>query len=444
MTGSRSRRIAAQRGISSLVVVALALVTVVLTVTAVLLYAGAADKEQTLKALADREKRVNAEQGRINTSIKSSKAPAGFAAEAAPAGSEAGTEPQTQATGDLPIETAQKELAKRRKKYFLEGRPESKEAGDPQLYTTLQELVVLAAGRVVHAMNRADRQKMEADLAEERKETRGDTRDKLAARKIDYNSQLAKLIDDINAAKTSIDKNTKDRLGTEKEPGPLVEQINTAGKELKKLLFAWGQMDTDFRNQIHKLQGELEAQKVKEVIRLEITRTHGKILTPDIPNKVAFVDIGSRERVVPGLKFLVGKTGPQGKFHPKGKVVVKKVWMTYAEVLISDIYDRNLPIVDGDLIVNPLFDPRRPVVVTFFGDRQPKRLRPNWSVNEAARRIQEIGSEVRERLPLDVDFAIVTEFGSNTPPSEKEDYDRAVLLGIPVVEASEVFKYLED
>ncbi len=444
MTGSRSRIVAAQHGISSLVVVALVLVTLVLTMTAVLLHAGAADKEVTLKALADREKQVNAEQGRINTAAKLSKAPAGFVAAAPAAGGEAGAEPQT--SGELPIEAAQKFLAQKRKKYFLEARSETekKDAGDPRLYTTLQELVVLAAGKVVRAMNRADQQKLELELAEERKETRVENRDKLASRKKDYNSELGKLIDDINSAKAAIDKNTKDRLGTAENPGPLPDQISKADQELKKLLFAWGQMDTDFRNRIHKLQGELESQKVKEVIRLEITRTHGKILTPDIPNKIAFIDIGSRERVVPGVKFIVGKQEAQGKFRPKGKVVVKKVWMTYAEVLISEIYDRNSPIVDGDLIVNPLFDPHRPVVVTFFGDRQPRRLRPNWSVNEATRRIQEIGSEVRERLPLDVDFAIVTEFGSTTPPAEKEDYDRAVLLGIPVVEASEIFRYLED
>jgi hypothetical protein len=167
-------------------------------------------------------------------------------------------------------------------------------------------------------------------------------------------------------------------------------------------------------------------------------------LNPDIPNKVAFIDLGSRERITPGLKFLVAEKGPQGKFQYKGKILVKKVWMTYAEVAITDIYDRDVPIVDGDLIVNPLFNARRPVVVAFLGETESGRLRPNWSTNEAGRRIVEIGSEVRSRLTLDVDFVIFTWAKKDAMRDNDEGYKLAVLLGVPIEEASDLYRFLED
>jgi hypothetical protein len=203
-------------------------------------------------------------------------------------------------------------------------------------------------------------------------------------------------------------------------------------------------MEQDYNNRASKLQSELEDQKVKEVIRLEITTAHGKILNPDVPNRGAFIDIGSRDRVVPGLKFIVAKRGSQGKFEFKGKIVVKKVWMTYAEVAITDLYTHEFPIVDGDLILNPLFHRQRPVVVHLLGEREPRLLRPNWNFNEASRRIIEIGSEVREKLTLDVDFIIRTEVGKSGSWDNVDGFSLAVLLGLPIEEASEIFKFLED
>ena len=104
---------------------------------------------------------------------------------------------------------------------------------------------------------------------------------------------------------------------------------------------------------------------LKEIITHEINFVHGKILKPDIPNKVAFINIGSRERVTPGLKFLVGNRGVQGKFEYKAKVEVKKAWMTYCEVAILEIYDKEKPVVEGDGLVNPLFSKDRPIVLAF-------------------------------------------------------------------------------
>jgi hypothetical protein len=162
-----------------------------------------------------------------------------------------------------------------------------------------------------------------------------------------------------------------------------------------------------------------------------------------VPNKIAFIDIGSRDRVVPGLKFLVGNRGVQGKFEYKAKIEVKKVWITYCEVSIIEQYDpKTHPVVEGDRIVNPLFSKERPIVVAFVGEDRPLRLR--YSVDEAGRRIKEIGSEVRKDVALDLDYVIFTEAGAQKTRDSYEPFKKAVFLEIPVADASDIFRFLGD
>ncbi|MBI2898967.1 MAG: hypothetical protein HYY17_02170 [Planctomycetes bacterium] len=459
MNGSRSRRVAAQRGISSIVVVALALVTIVLAFVAVLLFADVVAKERTAKALEKRLENLHADQARITKARKGSLAPTGFT-QAAPATTpEGGEVSEAPPAEHLPVDAAKSYLKDRREK-LLEKPTQQDPGRDPALasnlqdfdkkyadlarnatgeraFNTLEELVGIAATRVIVAMNLADQRRVEEELAEERKNAAAENKNNLPTSAVEYNAELEGKIAEVTKAKNDIDTHSKDRVaGLEKE-------IAETRKKIETLKIDYNKETISFSNRVNKLRAELEELKVKEVIRLEISEAHGKLLSPDIPNRVAFIDRGSRERIVPGLKFLVARKGAQGRFEYKGKVLVKKVWMTYAEVAITEIVDPKVPLVDGDLIVNPLFHPRRPVVVHFLGEKDAGRLRPSWTTAEAGRRIAEIGSEVRERLTLDVDFVIFT-WSKAAAAKEDEEYKRAVLLGIPIEEASEVYRFLED
>jgi hypothetical protein len=255
-------------------------------------------------------------------------------------------------------------------------------------------------------------------------------------RPTEMRDQLIKAIQKVGEERTAEDaqyntrktKFTEDRAKAEMEIAAEVEKY--AADEIK------------INNEIRELKRQLEELKVKEIISHNITFVHGKILNPDLPNKTAFIDIGARERVVPGLKFLVGRRGTQGSFSFKGKVEVKKAWMTYCEVSIIEVYDpKERPVVEGDLLVNPLFSKDGPVRVAFVGEERPVRLR--YSVDEATRRIKEIGSDVG-KVGLDVDYVIFTEGTSSKPRESYEDFKKAVFLEIPIAEASEIFRFLGD
>jgi len=301
---------------------------------------------------------------------------------------------------------------------------------------TLQQLINPAVSRTNHYKNRMEQLQVELQIAEGQKKSREEVAPQIPKKKEETRAalqkEIARLNEEIAREKTQYnERKTKFNEDKTKSEGEIAQEVEKyAADEIK------------VNNEIRELKRQLEELKVKEVIKHEINFIQGKILRPDVPNKTAFINIGSRERVVPGLKFLVGNRGVQGKFDYKAKIEVKKAWMTYCEVAIIESYDKDRPVVEGDAIVNPLFHKERPIVVAFVGEDRPLRLR--YSVDEASRRIKEIGSEVRKDVSLDVDYVIFTEAGSQKTRESYNPFKKAVFLEIPIADATDIFRFLGD
>jgi hypothetical protein len=191
----------------------------------------------------------------------------------------------------------------------------------------------------------------------------------------------------------------------------------------------------------------------KEVIKHRVNVAHGQVLKPDVAQKSAYINLGSRERVVPGLRFIAARIGREGKMEYKALLEVKKVWLETSEVAIVKAYPGGGPVIDGDLIVNPLYNPRRPVIVAFAGhqgdrafnlrlsENNPKPLR--LGAREAMNRIKEIGSDPRPTVSLDADFVIFTEVTQDMSTRDSwPDYKKAVLLEIPLADAADYYEFL--
>jgi len=301
----------------------------------------------------------------------------------------------------------------------------------------MQELITPAIARTNHYKNRMEQLQIELAIAEQQKKSREAVAPEIPKKKEETRGILQKEITVLN------DHIARENTQYNERKAKFTEDRTKAEGEITAEAEKYAADEIKVNNEIRELKRQLEELKVKEVIKHEIAFVHGKILRPDVPNKIAFIDIGSRERVVPGLKFLVGRRGVQGKFEYKGKVEVKKAWMTYCEVSIIESYDPGQkPIVEGDQIVNPLFSKDRPIIVAFVGEDRPLRLR--YSVDEASRRIKEIGSEVRKDVSLDVDYVIFTEAGSQKTRESYDPFKKAVFLEIPIADASDVFRFLGD
>ncbi|MHC4606341.1 MAG: BRCT domain-containing protein, partial [Planctomycetota bacterium] len=127
----------------------------------------------------------------------------------------------------------------------------------------------------------------------------------------------------------------------------------------------------------------------------------------------------------------------------KGEIEVKKVWMTYSEVSIIEVYDVDAPLVDGDLIVNPLYNPRRPVRVVFAGEER-LNMKKFPSTVEAANRIREMGGTVQEKVGLDTDYVIFTESRKKAQRDVYSNFKKAILLEIPIAEVDDIFRFIGD
>jgi hypothetical protein len=430
-----------------IIVVALVLLTIGLSIAALILYAQRMQAERLQAALKAEKDRLLNEEQKLNKQKNDAYPPSGFQPEG----------------GMLPTTQVAEKAAETRKVYWsvermnsyptLGGKTQGQtklseehasvwqtSAGQSDLFTTLQDQVALAAAWVYLYKNRAEQLQLELESAKgqvaECQKAQPDINVKRKARITDLQERIQK-VSQQTAEENSAFNDRKNQL---------VEARAKAEEESEKEQQVFHQYEIRINHETRELRRQLEVLKVKEVIKHEITSVHGRIIRPDIPNKIAFINIGSRERVVPGLKFLVGRKGVQGKFNYKGKIEVKKVWMTLSEVAILTVNDTtNHPIVEGDYLVNPLFSKERPIVVTFAGEKNPPRLR--YSVDEATRRLREIGSEVRPKLTLDVDYVIFTDVAGKKTPLDYDVYEKAVFLEIPVAEAGGeegLFRFLED
>ncbi|HZL72125.1 MAG TPA: hypothetical protein VFC86_06680 [Planctomycetota bacterium] len=314
-------------------------------------------------------------------------------------------------------------------------------------YSNFQALVTEVSQRISSLILRHQRAELESRLAKATLEAKTAARPDVLKAREEYKGKLQGMIQEITSridgankqgaeAKAALQAQV-DKLKGEKE----TEEANFRDFERKET------------GKIRKMRNDLDQMRAKEVIKHRVNVAHGRVLKPDVSQKTAFIDLGSRERVVPGLRFVAARQGKEGKFEYKALLEVKKVWLDTAEVAIVKAYEGGGPVIDGDMIVNPFYNPRRPVIVAFAGhtgdrafnlrlpDNNPKPLR--LSAKEAANRIKEIGSEARLTVGLDADFVIFTEVSStDTTRDAWPDYKKAILLEIPLADAADYYEFL--
>jgi hypothetical protein len=426
-------------------VIVLIVFTLIITVLAVIFWSNYKDAERRYKALVAYQAHLTAEAAEISGQLPKTNEPTGLPLDDA----------------KLSAPKANEAMKKWRDEYVsvqalekyplvppLQGEPPRIKKDDADKFNrirdessymrTLQALVNPAISRTNHYKNRMEQLQVELQIATGQKESREKVAPEIPKKKEEtigvLQKEVARLGDELGREKTQFNE----------RKAKFNEDKTKSEAEIQKDTEEYAAYEIKINNEIRELKRQLEELKIKEVIKHEINFIHGKILRPDVPNKTAFINIGSRERVTPGLKFLVGNRGVQGKFEYKAKIEVKKAWMTYCEVGILEVYDKDKPVVEGDHIVNPLFHKERPIIVAFVGEENPLRLRPNYNVNEAARRIKEIGSEVRKDVSLDVDYVIFTEVGSQKTRESYDPFKKAVFLEIPIADASDIYRFLGD
>jgi hypothetical protein len=172
----------------------------------------------------------------------------------------------------------------------------------------------------------------------------------------------------------------------------------------------------------------------------------GKVLAVSDKLPLAWIDIGSGERVVPGLRFRV-QSPAQGETRTKGWAEVTRVEEGMSEVLLDGIVDLFDPIGPGDVIQNPVFDPKGGRNAILVG-----RFTGQYSETELTQLLERMGVHVQSELDLTTTFMIVGSPLFNDPetgepledplePSELAVYKEAEANSVQVIPLAEIREY---
>jgi hypothetical protein len=124
------------------------------------------------------------------------------------------------------------------------------------------------------------------------------------------------------------------------------------------------------------------------------------------------IDLARRDRIVPGMLFLVF-TYDKGRFLEKGMVEVIRTTGTLSECRVTGLIDpRHQPLARGDRIGNPVYNPSKPPVFMFAGEFS------EYNKADLAQFVRATGGTVVDRLQPGVDFLVVR--GDLNDRSDKE------------------------
>lgn len=214
------------------------------------------------------------------------------------------------------------------------------------------------------------------------------------------------------------------------------------------------------RAQIEDLQREREKDKQAATTRFtalsdklrftkEPTKPDGEILAVSKELGLGWIDLGTVNRLNRGMAFRVVSGDPASERDKGWARVTDKIDEKRAEVRFFDTVDRFDPIVPGDKIYNPLFDPvgRRNAVLV-------GRFSGEYNEKELAILLDEIGITAQKKLDLDTDYLIVGSEMYQDPetgetledpiqPSDLPVYKNAQELGTQIVSIRDLTRYFK-
>ena len=174
----------------------------------------------------------------------------------------------------------------------------------------------------------------------------------------------------------------------------------------------------------------------------------GKIVSMSDKLGLGWIDIGSEQRLVRGVRFRV-ESGTPGKRALRGMVEVVAVEAKMAEVAVVGQVDAFSPIVAGDVIINPLYDPtggRNAILVGRFSGA--------FNEKELKLLLKRMGINVQDSYQNTTHFMIVgkeifTDMETGEPledpikPSDLPEYKDAVSNAVQVIPLQDIREFFK-
>jgi hypothetical protein len=186
---------------------------------------------------------------------------------------------------------------------------------------------------------------------------------------------------------------------------------------------------------------------VTEALRFldEPEAADGEVLAVSKDLGLGWISIGAKQRVARGMRFRV-VSGETGSTHVKAWATVTRVEASQAEVSFDEVTDVFDPVVAGDIVYNPLFDPT--------GDRRAVlagRFSGQFNEGNLQVLLAGMGIEVQDELDFSTDYLIVgsdlfvdeegTPLDDPLSPTDLPVYKDAQANGVQIVPLTKLRSY---
>lgn len=255
-------------------------------------------------------------------------------------------------------------------------------------------------GALIEVVNRRAREVAERDqqIAQLKSESSSQTAALQQAR-----ADLQRQIDE--AAARARDDKASDQAQIQNLQQQVQDKERAAKESADKVTALQEQKDRE-ANDWTKKASLLEAKNADLNTKLAFTRQpdvpKGSIIATSDLLPIGYIDIGDEGRAMVGMRFEAVNYDSKHKLAPKGFVVITRVEPKISEVRF-EASDKLNPIVKGDLLLNPLYNPKSDRVAVLAG-RFPLVVGGRKGIEQ---KLKDLGVTVREKVDASTDYLIV-------------------------------------
>ena len=234
----------------------------------------------------------------------------------------------------------------------------------------------------------------------------------------------------------------------------LSEQLSSANDRVRELEEEIASIKAESRRVARDFQGQIKDLNAKNSNLAELTQPlrapanlvpDGQILqvSQDLP--LAWIDLGATNRLVLGTRFTV-EGGNLGARHLKAWAEVIEVQKDMAKVRLFDQVDKFDPVVEGDYLVNPIYDPKGGYNAILVG-----RFTGMYGKEQLSGLLDSIGIRVQDDLDLTTNFMIVGSpilqdadgYPLEEPiePSDTPQYQQAIANKVQVIPLASIQEF---
>ncbi len=226
-----------------------------------------------------------------------------------------------------------------------------------------------------------------------------------------------------------ISEQSRDGERLQKEAAGLKEQLATAEINHARAAALGQNTIASLRTRIDQL--EEEKRKTRTI---EDVEPDGQIVRVASVSQIGWVDIGRKQFLRPRMEFRVFQNVKGGKRQYKGRIEIRRVDEKISEFRILETFDELNPIVQGDQVTSPFFDPKAIPVFAMAGSGLDSK---EITEEVLVARIKGYGAEIRDKVDLKTSFLIALK------DYEKSDlYKEARAHSVPILTEKDVLEYL--